>query len=314
VNTLQVNRAIGVDIGGTKTAVALVDGTGRIRSRTVLATEAERGFDRAVGRLSEAIEAVAAQAGCAVSGITGIGIGCAGPVDPGRGLINNPFTLTGWDRCDIVTPLRERFGVPVFLENDADVAALGEHLAGAGQGSDPVVMLTFGTGVGGAAVIGGAIHRGVNGEHPELGHIPVLSDGRSCYCGTRGCLESVASGTAIGEAGKGAGLKDAREVLTAAREGVAAARAIVDRALEAAATAAWTICHTLLPQCLILGGGMMDEHFELFAGAMNRRLDPATQFTRGAVRIVRAQLGNEAGVVGAAAVAMRGAERGSPSG
>lgn len=301
-------QAIGVDIGGTKIAVALVDGSGRIRSRTVLPTEAELGFGRAVRRLGDAIEAVAAAANCPTQQVAGIGVGCAGPVDPRRGLINNPFTLTGWDRCDIVSPLRDRFRVPVFLENDADVAAVGECLAGAGRGSDPVVMLTFGTGIGGAAIIGGSIHRGANGEHPELGHIPVYLDGAVCYCGTRGCLESVASGTAIGEAGKAAGWHDAREVFHAAEQGVAAAQMIVGRAVEAAGAAAWTICHTLLPQCLILGGGMMDEHFELFAAAMNRRLDPATQFTRSAVRIARAQLGNDAGVVGAAAW---GARRGS---
>lgn len=301
----QEKRSIGVDIGGTKMAVALVDGAGGVRAQAALPTEAERGFERAVGRLNEAIESVAAQGGLAVADVTGIGIGCAGPVDPRRGLINNPYTLTGWDRCDIVTPLRQRFGVPVFLENDADVAALGECLAGAGQGSDPVVMLTFGTGVGGAAVIGGAIHRGAQGEHPELGHVPVVGDGPSCYCGIRGCLESVASGTAIGEAGRRAGLADARAVFAAAREEVGAARDIVDAALHAVGMAAWTICHTLLPECVVLGGGMMDEHFELFAEAMRRRIEPATQFTPGAVRFVRARLGNAAGVVGAAAVALR---------
>lgn len=301
--------SIGVDIGGTKLAVALVDGAGGILAQAAFATEAERGFERAVGRLSEAIEKVAAQSGLAVAEVAGIGIGCAGPVDPRRGLINNPYTLTGWDRCDIVTPLRQRFGVPVFLENDADVAAVGECLAGAGQGSDPVVMLTFGTGVGGAAVIGGAIHRGVQGEHPELGHVPVVSDGPTCYCGIRGCLESVASGTAIGEAGRRAGLADARAVFAASREGVGAARGIVDAVRYAVGTAAWTICHTLLPQCVVLGGGMMDEHFELFAEAMRQRIAPATQFTPGAVRFVRARLGNAAGVVGAAAVAL-GARRG----
>jgi glucokinase len=101
-----MNKAIGLDIGGTKIAVALVDTTGQILSRTVLATEAERGFGRAVDRMGKAIETVAALAGCAVSAVAGIGVGCAGPVDPLHGLISNPFTLTGWDRCDLVTPLR----------------------------------------------------------------------------------------------------------------------------------------------------------------------------------------------------------------
>jgi glucokinase len=295
-------RAIGVDIGGTKIAVAAVDGAGRLHARRALATEAERGFARAVDRLSEAIEDVWREAGWAPDGVEGVGIGCAGPVDPRRGLINNPFTLSGWDRCDIVTPLRERFHVPVYLENDADAAALGECLAGAGRGVDPVVMLTFGTGVGGAAILGGHVHRGVQGEHPELGHLVVAPEGPSCYCGARGCLESLASGAALGAAGGELGLADARAVFAAADRGDRAAGTIVERAVQAGASAAWTIFHTLLPQRLILGGGIMDDQFSRFAAAMNLRLAGATQFSRGAVDIRGAELGNDAGLVGAASV------------
>lgn len=301
----QAARALGIDIGGTKMAVAAVDATGRIHARATLPTEAERGFDRAVSRLVDALDAILAQAGWPAGDVRGIGIGCAGPVDPARGLINNPYTLTGWNGCDIVTPLRQRFGVPVRLENDADAAALGECFVGAGRGFDPVVMLTFGTGVGGAAIVRGDIYRGANGEHPELGHVPVAPDGPPCYCGRSGCLESLASGTAIGAAGQIAGFADARAVFAASRNGDPAAAAIVGRALAAAATAAWTICHTFLPQRLVLGGGIMDEHFDLFAAAIDRALAPATQFTRPAVSVVRAALGNDAGLVGAAALALR---------
>ncbi|MCZ7635475.1 MAG: ROK family protein [Verrucomicrobia bacterium] len=191
-----------MDIGGTKMAVAAVDRHGTRLAQTTLPTEASLGFDRAVSRLIEAISTVTIQAGGSPDHLRGIGIGCAGPVDPARGLINNPYTLTGWDRCDIVTPLHARFGVPVWLENDADAALLGECFAGAGRDLDPVVLLTFGTGIGGAAMVRGALYRGANGEHPELGHIPVLPDGPACYCGHRGCLESLASGTALADAGR----------------------------------------------------------------------------------------------------------------
>ncbi|HEY9171990.1 MAG TPA: ROK family protein, partial [Verrucomicrobiae bacterium] len=208
--------AVGIDIGGTKMAVALVDAAGPILARTSLATEAGQGFARAVDRLGRAINELLAQSGARPGQIAGIGVGCAGPVDPLRGLINNPYTLEGWDRCDIVTPLRERFGVTVVLENDADAAALGECFSGAGRSLDPVVMLTLGTGVGGAAIVFGNIYRGVNGEHPELGHLLVAPDGPACYCGSRGCLESLASGTAIGAAGKEIGLADARAVFAVA--------------------------------------------------------------------------------------------------
>ena len=166
-------------------------------------------------------------------------------------------------------------------------------------------MLTFGSGVGGAVLVNERIYRGVNGEHPELGHIPVALVGPACYCGIRGCLESLASGTAIGMAGKELGLAAARAVFASAASGNRAAQAIVERTLGAVATAGWTLCHTLLPQRLILGGGMMDEHFELFAAAIRDRLQSATQFTRAAVSVVRAALGNDAGVVGAAAIAFQ---------
>jgi glucokinase len=239
------------------------------------------------------------------SALEGIGIGCAGPVDPRRGLINNPYTLGGWDRCDILTPLRARFGVPVWLENDADAAALGECFAGAGRGVDSVVMLTFGTGVGGGAIFAGEVYRGVNGEHPELGHVPVGLESPPCYCGIQGCLEAVASGTAIGEAGRASGLADARAVFEAAVAGHAPAQAIVERALTAAGRAAWALFHTFLPRRLVLGGGMMDHHFARFATEIRRHLDRATMLPRGEVSVAAAVLGNDAGLVGAASVAFR---------
>lgn len=293
--------AIGIDIGGTKMALARVDGESALLGRRQLATEAAQGFPRAVERLTAAIRELLAEATPGTK-LRGIGIGCAGPVDPGRGLINNPFTLTGWDRCDIVSPLRERFGVPVFLENDADAAALGEAWTGAGRGVDPLVMLTFGTGVGGAAIVGGRILRGTAGEHPEIGHVPVDPSGPPCYCGIRGCLESMASGTALAEAGRPLGFGDARALFAAARAGDSTARGVLDRATQAVTSAAWTIFHTLLPRRLILGGGIMDTEFDRFADAVRAQLARATQFTPSGVEVCRAELGNDAGLVGAAAL------------
>jgi glucokinase len=302
---MSERSAVGIDIGGTKMAVAAVDAAGRIAARAALPTEPEKGFPRAVDRLSDAVRQVLVQAGWQARELAGIGIGCAGPLDPPRGLIRNIYTLADWMDCDIVSPLRERFGVPAWLENDADMAAVGECFAGAGRGADPVVMLTFGTGVGGGALVGGEIYRGVGGEHPELGHVPALPDGPECYCGMRGCLEAVASGTAIGKAGQAAGFADARAVFAAAKGGDAGARRVVDRALQGAVRAAWVFLHTFLPQRLILGGGVMDEHFDVFAEALQPVLAAAAMTPRGTVEVVRASLGNDAGIVGAASVAMR---------
>jgi glucokinase len=297
--------AVGIDIGGTKMAVAAVTRTGRIVARRVLPTEAEAGFARAVSRLEEAIRHVQDEASLQIPGgeCAGIGIGCAGPVDPFRGVIRNPYTLTGWDCCDIATPLREAFRLRVVLENDADAAAMGECWVGAGSGFDPVVMLTFGTGVGGAAIVGGKIQRGAGGEHPELGHIVVRPDGPACYCGTRGCLESIASGSAIGKSGEPHGWADARGVFQAAQQGIPEARAIISGAVDAVGTAVWSLAHAYVPQRLIFGGGLMETEFERFAPVM-RRLTTVTQFTRDSVSLAKAQLGNDAGLVGAAGLVL----------
>ena len=295
----QPHRAIGVDIGGTKTVVAAVDDTGRVLARTSYETRSVRGFSPCLTELQQAIRGVLHKAAWPADSLCGIGIGCAGPVSPQRGTIHNPYTLPGWDRADIITPLRDAFHVPVRLENDADAAAVGEYRFGAGAQASPLVMVTLGTGVGGAVLIEGAIYRGVNGEHPELGHIPVQPEGPECYCGARGCWESLASGTAITAGGKPLGFQDSRDVFAAATRDAQAA-AIVERAVKATATATWTLLHTCLPQRIVLGGGIGEEHFDRFVAAMRVQIERATQIPKTGIEIVKAARGNEAGVVGAA--------------
>jgi glucokinase len=253
------------------------------------------------------INSVMGDAGLKGKVLDGIGIGCAGPVDPARGTIHNPHTLPTWDDCDLVSPLAEHFGVPVRLENDADAAASGEARFGAGCASDPMVMLTFGTGIGFAAIVKGQIYRGVAGEHPEAGHIPTTADGPECYCGLRGCFEAMASGTAIDAAGKAAGFVDGRAVFAAAAAGDSVAAEILDTAVNSTATAIWTLAHTFLPQRFVLGGGLIDDHFELFAAPARAALSRAVLLPKGRVEIVKARLGNDAGVVGAASLVMQAA-------
>ncbi len=297
-------RAIGLDIGGTKIAAVAVDATGRVHARATAPTEPERGFAAGVARLTELVEATLAQAGWSAGELRGVGVGCTGPVDPRRGTVHNPFTLPTWDDGDLVTPLAERFGVPVWLENDADAAALGEAAFGAGRGANPVVMLTAGTGVGGGVIADGRLLRGLAGEHPELGHIHVAGDGPPCYCGTAGCFESLASGTAIGAHGRAFGFADARAVFRAAGEGDVSAAAVVARVVEATATACWTVAHCFVPERLVLGGGVFAGHFDLFADPIRRRLAAATAVPARRVVVCRAELGADAGAVGAACLAL----------
>jgi glucokinase len=295
---------IGIDIGGTKIAVAAVDGSGEVISEATIPTESERGFASGISRISATVNRLLVESGWNAGELRGIGIGCAGPVDPARGTILNPHTLPGWEGGDIVTPLRDAFGCPVRLENDADMALLGECQAGAGRGFDPVVMLTLGTGIGGAALVRGELLRGAAGEHAEIGHVPVDPRGPRCYCGTNGCFESLASGAALAAAAAAHGLGDGRQLFASAARREAAAEGILRDALSAMASATWTIVHALLPERLILGGGMMDEHYETFAAAANEAIARATQVPRGRVTVARASLGNRAGVLGAASAGL----------
>lgn len=300
-------KALGVDIGGTKIAVAAVDDRGKIHAREAITTEAEQGFPRAISRIAVAADRVLASAGWSRDELMGVGVGCTGPVSAERGIVNNPYTLPTWVDCPLVERLRAAFERPAYLENDADAAALGEWFAGAARGAHLACMLTLGTGVGGGLVVGGRVFRGVQGEHPELGHIPIDPAGPACYCGSTGCLESIASGTAIGRAAELSGLTDSRDVFEKASLGHAGARQIVERVQAALATAAWTIVHTYMPELIVLGGGIIDEHYELFAPQMQQCIDRATMVPRGGVRVVRAVLGNDAGLVGAASLAFSNA-------
>lgn len=299
MNTIR--RAIGIDIGGTKTAVAAVDEKGEVCARAQFATRSERGFEEGFCELAAVIRDVAKEAGWQIQSIAGIGIGCAGPVNPERGTIHNPYTLPGWEDAPIVSRLQEIFCIPACLENDADAAAAGEFHFGAGHGCSPIVMVTIGTGIGGAVLVNGEIYRGVHGEHPEVGHVPVDAGGPECYCGTRGCWESLASGMAIGAVGKPLGYADSRAVFDAAARDPRV-EAIVRRALDATARATWTLLHTFLPQRIILGGGIGTEHFERFATEMRKEIARASQIPQNSVEVVRAQLGNDAGVIGAASL------------
>jgi glucokinase len=307
-------RALGIDIGGTKIAVAAVRASGEIDALETVPTESQRGFASGVERIREAAQRVLDRCGWSIRELAGIGVGCAGPVDPVRGTVDNPYTLPGWEGGNLVAALRESFSCSVRLENDADTALLGECWVGAGRGQDPVVMLTFGTGIGGAALVSGALLRGAMGAHPELGHVVVDSTGPRCYCGEDGCFEALASGSALNAEAAAHGLGDARQLLARAAAGEVKARRLRERALAATARATSTLLHTLLPARFVLGGGMMDEHYEPFAEAVAGAIARAAFIPPGRVSVARAELGNRAGLVGAARSVLACLETGSRDG
>jgi glucokinase len=307
---------IGIDLGGTNVRAGALTGDGRLLHWKDAPIEAARGPAAGLQTITRLVDEVIAQAG---QPVLALGVGSTGPLDRQRGCIQNPYTLPGWEDVDIVTPLRERFGVPVALENDADAAALGEAWAGSGRGVKRMVMLTIGTGVGYALILDGEIYRGLVGEHPEGGHIPIDPSGPECYCGARGCLESLVSGPAIVRLALESDLAseseflrtslvtsnriDAAMIFAGARQGDSHCQQLVDRIAEYIALGLVSIMMLILPDVIVLTGGVL-KSFDLLEERMRASLArhdviiPARQ-----VKIQLAKLGQQAGLFGAARAA-----------
>ena len=185
---------IGIDIGGTKSAVVAGTAEMKILERIQFATETGRGPDYAVGRLLELASGLAAQ----FPGRTlkAVGISCGGPLDSRKGIIQSPPNLPGWDNIPIVRLFQERLGVPVYLQNDANACALAEWRFGAGKGTENMIFLTFGTGLGAGLILDGRLYAGTNDLAGEIGHIRLAEEGPEAY-GKCGSFEAFCSGSGI---------------------------------------------------------------------------------------------------------------------
>src|SRR5438270_2985230 len=190
------NFAIGVDLGGTNLRIATVDEQGGLMEKVTLGTKTVLGRDHVLNDMCEAIRH-ASDKYKSSGELLGVGIGVPGIIDMQTGMMRESPTLPGWADYPVRNEIEKRLGAPVILENDANVAALGEKWLGAGRHVGDMAMLTLGTGVGGGRVMGGKIWHGMSGMAGEFGHMTVDPEGQQCGCGNRGCLEQYASGTAI---------------------------------------------------------------------------------------------------------------------
>ena len=192
---------IGVDLGGTKISTAISTIEGNILANVVLPTKAEEGEAAVLGRIVQSIDEVIVGSSTSIDEIEAIGIGSPGPLDAKKGIIittpNLPFK-----NYNLVQPLKEKYNIPVYLDNDANAAAIGEYMFGAGKGKNSIVYFTVSTGVGGGAVLDGKVYRGHTSNALEIGHTTVDPNGPRCNCGNLGCLEAMSSGTAIAKKGK----------------------------------------------------------------------------------------------------------------
>lgn len=297
----------GVDIGGTKIAVGIIDDGGKVLCKLETPTEVCRAYPKGlqaiIGMLHEASRTTGKQ-------LSGIGIGSTGWVYPFTGEFGDVDFLPGWRGSNPVKDLAREFKVGVALENDGDAAALGEAGWGAGRGKSRLMYVTVGTGIGGGIVLDGKLYRGVDRSHPEVGHHVIDASGPQCTCGFRGCWEALATGPAIAawyrikvtaKSSKGGDLS-AKQIFQLARDGEALAREAVEREAHYLGLGLANLITLFVPEMIVLGGSLM-KSADLLLDGIRKTIAQGCRFVPYQMtELTLASLGEDANLIGAARV------------
>jgi glucokinase len=315
-------RTIGVDMGGTKLLAGAVDlglDVHHRAQRTLTGLDQSALLDIAVDAVNETRESADGE-------VDAVGFGIPSLIDQRTGIAVIAVNLPLID-IPFADVMAERLGLPVFVDNDANVATLAEHRAGAAQGASEVLLLTIGTGIGGGLVLRNEVYRGAIGAAGELGHVVIDMDGPPCQgnCPNRGCVESLASGTALArearrvareqpESGLGRAQRAGRElagplVTELAHDGDRAAIEVLELIGTRLGVALASLTNIFNPQVIVIGGGVIGAGDLLLEPARAELLRRALPPSRGLVKVVPARFGVEAGMIGAAALAFDGLAR-----
>ncbi|WP_436376009.1 ROK family protein [Cytobacillus sp. BC1816] len=301
-----MRKAIGIDIGGTKIAIGVVEENGHIISNTQFPTKVDAGPDYAINQIISYVSEMRENH----QGIVGIGIGCPGPIDKKKGIIGNPPNLKTWHGYPLMHKIESAFQMPARLLNDADAAALGEYFYTFRKTHKHVLYVTVSTGIGGGIIINGQLYEGAASGAGEVGHSVIQPDGPLCGCGKRGCLEVLASGTALMSIWKirlvNEGISaeptwNGKELFAQAAAGDALAKEVIEEASSYLALGLSQAIQTLNPELLILGGGVMIGQQEFYEKVKNKLPDFLFDQHKLTLQIERASHGTMAGVKGAAA-------------
>jgi glucokinase len=320
--------AVGVDLGGTKIAVALVDEQGRILDSSRVATDAEGG-PSAVQKQIE--KAVAELINRSHSAVVGVGLGVAGQIEAETGKVRFAPNLR-WRDVPFKSTLSAGLNLPVVIVNDVRAITWGEWLYGAGKGCDDLICIYVGTGIGGGMVVNGRMVDGCSNAAAEIGHITIDLHGPRCTCGNKGCMEAIAGGWGIARRAREAVAADpvrgrrlleiaggrieaitAEIVSQAYGEGDGLASERIREASDALIAGMVSLVNALNPCRLILGGGVIDGLPELVKIIDNGIRDRALNAATSSLKVLAARLGDEAGVIGSAALAMRTFKDSSPA-
>ena len=308
---------LAIDLGGTKIITAIISDEGEVIAKEYCLTLADEGVESIIERILSAIDHILSLKSISSSQLDSISIAAAGVVNFNRGLITSSPNLPGW--CDV--PLRDivkkKYRVDTFLINDANAAALGEHHSGAGKGVNSLIYLTVSTGIGGGIIINGRLYSGPCGSAGEIGHMTIDVNGPRCNCGNVGCLETLASGTAVAKEairrisqGEKSSLTEivegrienitAEKVSIAAQGGDSLALEVITKAATCLGVGMVNLVNIFNPEMIIVGGGVAQMGDLLLEPARQVVRERAFRLLAQAVRIVPAQLGDNAGVLGAA--------------
>ncbi len=308
---------LGIDLGGTNIATGVVDenyniiGRGRVKTNCL-----GRTADQIADDMAKAVDMAIKDAGINKSEIVSMGIGSPGSIVPETGTVAVANNL-GFVNTPLCQMMKERIGFDFYIENDANAAAYGELLAGAGKGKKNFVAITLGTGVGGGIIIDGKIFSGFNHAGGELGHTVIIHNGEQCSCGRQGCWEAYASATALIRQTKFAMIKDPKSKmwdiagtienvngLTAfdgMRQGDETAKKVVNQYIEYVAVGIVDMINIFQPEVICIGGGISKEGATLTDPIKSfARLDRYSKNAERQTKITTAQLGNDAGIIGAA--------------
>jgi glucokinase len=315
----QAPLFVGLDVGGTSMKGGVVDDHGRPLGSVSLPTEAYKGQEHGLARMAETIRAAVQTAGVKPDQIAAIGVATPGTMDIPAGIILDPPNLKPWQNVPVRQYIRGAFQVPTAFQNDANAAAYGEYWAGAGRGAHSMVLFTLGTGVGGGIVIGDTVIEGEHSHGAELGHVKIeITNPRQCGCGRWGCLEAYASATSVvkrtlealakkpGKSSLSQALDrqeqiTARAVFIAATAGDAVAAEIVEETAFYLAVGAMNMMHTIDPTVIVFTGGMIAAGEGFLDRIRHHVKQLAFPVPAAKTQIRYAQLGTDAGFIGAAA-------------
>ncbi|SEN48351.1 ROK family glucokinase [Lihuaxuella thermophila] len=312
-------RYIGIDLGGTSMKMGIVDENGQVILEKEHPTLKEEGPDGVINRMIAHARELADLSHTSWQQIGGVGVGLPGFLDIPNGIARH-LTNLGWTDVPIRDRLQAGLGLPVAIDNDANVAALGEAWCGAGAGVNDVVCITLGTGVGGGVIAGGRLLHGMNGFAGEIGHIQMDPDGHPCNCGQVGCLETISSATGMIRlaneaiaAGRSSLLREkagqhqlsTRDLFEAASQNDEVAKEVIGQAVQALARALAMLSIVLNPARFIIGGGVSKAGDALFVPLRAAYRQRTQKNAQEGVEILPAKLGNRAGFIGAAGLIAR---------